>query len=62
MTQEHGDHAPTVAMLAGYVSACRNLAKTAAAWQTINATDLPALNARGIKNVPVARGVTAPKC
>ena len=62
VTQENGDHAPTAAMLEAYASACRNLTKAATAWQTINTTDLPALNARGMKNVPVARGVMAPKC
>ena len=62
VTQENGDHAPTAAMLAGYVSACRNLTRAAAAWQAVNTNDLPTLIARGIKNVPVARGVTAPKC
>ena len=62
VTQENGDHAPTAAMLAGYVSACRNLTRAAAAWQAVNTNDLPTLIARGIKNVPAARGVTAPKC
>ena len=62
VTQENGDRAPTAAMLAGYVSACRNLTRAAAAWQAVNTNDLPTLIARGIKNVPAARGVTAPKC
>ena len=62
VTQENGDHAPTAAMQAGYATACRNLTRAAAAWQAVNTNDLPALIARGIKNVPAARGVTAPKC
>ena len=62
VTQENGDHAPTAAMLDAYASACRNLTRAAAAWQAVNTNDLPTLIARGIKNVPAARGVTAPKC
>jgi photosystem II stability/assembly factor-like uncharacterized protein len=64
--QDNADQAPTESMLAGYASACRDLKAAAASWVSINAKDLPALNAvlskTGAQPVPAAAGVTAPDC
>jgi hypothetical protein len=64
--QENADLAPTEAMVAGFAAVCRDLMKTAARWQALNATQLPALNAllarSGVNPISAAAGVTAPKC
>jgi photosystem II stability/assembly factor-like uncharacterized protein len=65
-TQETGDHAPTEAMLQGYAASCRDLAKSAMAWQAVNAKDIVSVNALLAKSggpaLPTVKGVTAPTC
>jgi len=63
---DNGDVAPTAAMLAAYKSECNGLGKAVAAWRTLNAADLTALNgaltAAGKTPVTKAAGVQAPAC
>ena len=66
VAMDNADQAPTEPMLRGYAAVCRDLESTAARWQTLNATALPALNAvlvkNGIKAVPAAARIMVPKC
>jgi hypothetical protein len=64
--EDNGDHAPTEAALAEYVSACRNLGMAAARWAALNGAGLAALNsalsAKGWQPVAAATGVKPPGC
>ena len=66
LAQDNADQAPTEAMLARYVSSCRDLNTAAASWAAINAKELAALNAAlgrsGLQQVVAAAGVKAPDC
>ncbi|MGH7593501.1 MAG: WD40/YVTN/BNR-like repeat-containing protein, partial [Gemmatimonadales bacterium] len=64
--QNHADQRPTVAMVAAFVTACRDLATAEANWATVNATDLTTLNATlsrtGLKPVDPADGAAVRRC
>jgi hypothetical protein len=65
--QENGDMAPTPAMQAGYVAACKDLGKAITAWMTLNGAPLAAFNAvltkNSLKPVPATTPtLTAPVC
>lgn len=63
---ENGDAAPTDAMLAAYQKSCNDVARSIAAWRTINGTDFNTLNSAlsAAGKTPLAKIVAgqAPAC
>jgi hypothetical protein len=63
---DNADQAPTEAMLAGYVAACRDLRTAVTSWTALNSTGRTALNSalgkNGIQSLMAATVLKAPEC